>query len=338
MGKKGFGKPAATTQNQRIENARKFILAFQKHDAKVLGQPDKLHRFFLKHLDKLDESLLELLPLVFDRWTAHQTQDEQRVTALMFANFGKALYNSSENVGGTFPRESRALNQELSLTAYQQALKICTREAFPKDWAIMQTGVGDIYSERIRGERAENLEEAIAAFELSLQVLTRERFLGSWIEIQNTQGNMYGERVRGERAENLEKAIAIFELALQVATPERFPIQRAVLQNNLSRTYIDRLEGDPVENLKQAIATLEPALSAADPEHNPVLRQEIVANLAEAVEKLAALIGDTSEATSEEIAAETSTEISEAVPEEASAVAGDRAPHENTKETETLDS
>ena len=184
MGKgKGFGKPAATTQNERIENARKFLLSFKKQAMKVEGDLQKLCRFLRNRLDKLDESLLEILPLVFDRMTANQLQKERRITAIVFSRFGDVLRNLSQGVDEAFPQEDRALHLELSRSAHQQALRICTREAFPQDWANTQISLGETYGDRLRGDRAENLEEAIAAYELALQFFTREDFPVNWVAV-----------------------------------------------------------------------------------------------------------------------------------------------------------
>ena len=258
---KGFGKPAATTQNERIEQARKLLLDFGKHHAKVEGQKKKVRQFLQDHLDKLDESLLDVLPLAFDRCTAHQPEDRQRAFASLFAVFGDALQE--------FPLGDRALNLELSIATYQQALKICTREAFQKDWAAMQNSLGIAYSDRIRGERAENLERAIAAYELALQVYTPQAFPEYWALTQNNLGEAYRNRIRGERAENLERAIAAHESALQIRTREAFPQGWADAQICLGSAYSARIREERAENLERAIAAYELALQVYTRESFP---------------------------------------------------------------------
>jgi tetratricopeptide (TPR) repeat protein len=68
----------------------------------------------------------------------------------------------------------RAENLETAIAAYQAALQVCTREAFPQNWATAQINLGNAYRNRITGDRAENLETAIAAYQAALQVCTRD--------------------------------------------------------------------------------------------------------------------------------------------------------------------
>jgi len=60
-------------------------------------------------------------------------------------------------------------------------------------WAAIQSNLGAIYSDRIRGERAENLERAIAALEDALTVFTREASPWDWARVQNVLGVTYRE-------------------------------------------------------------------------------------------------------------------------------------------------
>jgi tetratricopeptide (TPR) repeat protein len=186
-------------------------------------------------------------------------------------------------------RGERAENLEQAITAYELALQVRTREAFPQDWAGTQNNLANAYLYRIRGERAENLEQAIAAYELALQVYTREAFPEKWAGTQNNLGNAYRDRIRGERAENLEQAIAAYELALQVYTREAFPEKWAGTQNNLGNTYRDRIRGERAENLEQAIAAYELALQVYTRKAFPEKWAMTQSNLAEALMQRATL-------------------------------------------------
>jgi len=167
---------------------------------------------------------------------------------------------SQNNLGSAYSsriRGDRVENLEQAIAAYELALQVRTREAFPADWAMTQNNLGTAYSDRIRGDRAENLEQSIAACELALQVYTREAFPEDWAMTQNNLGNAYRDRIQGDRAENLEQSIAAYELALQVRTREAFPEDWAGTQNNLGNAYNDRIRGDRAENLEQAIVAYE---------------------------------------------------------------------------------
>ncbi|MEO1211820.1 MAG: tetratricopeptide repeat protein, partial [Cyanobacteria bacterium J06638_20] len=117
-------------------------------------------------------------------------------------------------------RGERADNLERAIDAYQAALQVRTREAFPQDWAMTQNNLGTAYGDRIRGERADNLERAIDAFQAALQVLTRETLPEEWA---NTQGELVAallERFKftGETSD-LDDAITSLQEAGEVAIP-----------------------------------------------------------------------------------------------------------------------
>ena len=247
MNRKGFGQSQPS-----MRDAKKFMQAFMESVVETQGDQTQVHQFFESNKAKLDESLLEALPLVFRALTAEKLPETRKNIAQFFEMFGALIQQ--------FPLGDRMLNLELSITAHQLALRVYTREAFPEDWATIQNNLGAAYSNRIRGDRAENLEQSITAFELVLQVRTREAFPEDWAGTQNNLGTAYGDRIRGDRAENLEQSIAAYELALQVRTREAFPEDWAGTQNNLGIAYRKRIRGDRAENLEQAIAAYELAL------------------------------------------------------------------------------
>ncbi|MGF1604342.1 MAG: tetratricopeptide repeat protein [Thermosynechococcaceae cyanobacterium] len=237
------------------------MLAFERHIARGDANPQQVNRFLKANSEKLNEVLLEALPLVFTKLTAHELPDTRQQIARLFVNFAAFLVE--------FPQGDRLVNIELSLSACQLALKILTREAFPEDWATTQNNLGNAYSNRIRGERAENIERAIATYEFALQVRTREAFPEDWATIQNNLGAAYFDRIRGERAENIERAIATYEFALQVRTREAFPEDWAATQNNLGAAYSNRIRGERAENIERAIAAYELALQVRTHEAFP---------------------------------------------------------------------
>ena len=82
MKKKGFGKSQPS-----IKEAKKFILAFQDCGIKNNGDKVKCEEFLKANLDKLDESLLEALPLVFRDLTANKLSKERESFASVFGKF-----------------------------------------------------------------------------------------------------------------------------------------------------------------------------------------------------------------------------------------------------------
>jgi CHAT domain-containing protein/tetratricopeptide (TPR) repeat protein len=162
---------------------------------------------------------------------------------------------TQNNLGNAYSNRSRgegADRLEQAIQAYQAALQVYTRAAFPEQWATTQNNLGIAYCEYSRGERADRLEQAIQAYQAALQIYTRAAFPEQWAETQNNLGNAFRDRIRGERADNLEAAIQAYCNALQVCTRTAFPEQWAGLQNNLGAAYRDRIRGERAENRAQA--------------------------------------------------------------------------------------
>ncbi|MEY2977652.1 MAG: hypothetical protein RLZZ435_1791, partial [Cyanobacteriota bacterium] len=190
----GFGETQPSTQA-----AKRFLIAFGEKEG------DEATLFLEANLEKLDESLLETLPLVFEDLTREKDRDERRDIAGIFCNFGNLLQQ--------FPRGIRWLNLELSIRAYELALQVCTYQFFPQDWAALQMNLGIAYSDRIRGERAENLELAIVAYENALQIFTRDTFPEHWARSQLNLADAYRQRVQGDPEVNIEQAIKLYHQA-----------------------------------------------------------------------------------------------------------------------------
>jgi tetratricopeptide (TPR) repeat protein len=247
MKKKGFGKSQPS-----IKEAKKFILAFYDCGVKNKGDKAKYEEFLKANLDKLDESLLEALPLVFRDLTANKLSQERENFASVFGNFALLIKDFSLN--------DKSLNQELSIVAFKLILKIWSWQEFPEYWAIIQHNLGVTYSERIKGAWAENLESAIACYQEALNVYTFTAFPEDWAMTQNNLGNAYSDRIRGERAENLETAITSYQEALKFYTFNAFPQSWAGTQNNLGLAYQNRIRGERADNLETAIAYYQEAL------------------------------------------------------------------------------
>jgi CHAT domain-containing protein len=163
----------------------------------------------------------------------------------------------------------RAENIENAIAAYDAALQVYTREAFPQNWAMTQNNLGVAYNYRIKGERAENIENAIAAYNAALRIYTREAFPQNWAMTQNNLGSAYNNRIKRERAENIEYAIAACNAALQVYTREAFPQDWAMTQTALGNAYYFRIKGERSENIENTIAAYNAALQVRTREAFP---------------------------------------------------------------------
>jgi tetratricopeptide (TPR) repeat protein len=125
---------------------------------------------FRANLDKLNEALLERLPQVFEEILKEEKPLE---IAALFKIFGERIQE--------FTLGNREINIEISIAAYQAALQVYTREAFPPQWAMTQINLGSAYGDRMLGNRAVNLIEAIAAYKFAFQVITDDTFPKNWM-------------------------------------------------------------------------------------------------------------------------------------------------------------
>ena len=144
------------------------------------------------------------------------------------------------------PQGNRADNLEAAIKAYEDALTVRTREAFPQEWASTQNDLANAYCDRIKGAKADNLEAAIKAYEDALTVFTREAFPQQWALTQYNLANAY----KGSKADNLEATIKAYEDALTVLTREAFPQDWAQTKYNLAIAYSDRIKGSKADNLE----------------------------------------------------------------------------------------
>jgi tetratricopeptide (TPR) repeat protein len=255
MAKKRFGQSVAVS----TQNAMRLIDAFQKHAEQGQTSLQQDWQFLQEHLKSLDESLLEALPLVFTRLTAHELPEMRQYFAQLFVAFGNLIQQSSQG--------NRRLNLELSISAYQLTLKILNREAFPEAWAGIQNNLGAAYGDRICGERSENIEQAIAAYELALQVYTREAFPEKWAKSQgNLAGALSQRATLTQNNTDLDQAIALLQAALEVDPPgsPSFINSQYHLGNALSWRY--EYSQTP-SDLQQALHAYQIALKAISPAH-----------------------------------------------------------------------
>ena len=129
---------------------------------------------------------------------------------------------------------------EAAIKAYEDALTVRTREAFPQDWAKTQNNLANAYSDRIKGSKADNLEAAIKAYEAALTVRTREAFPQDWAQTQNNLAIAYSDRIKGSKADNLEAAIKAYKAALTVFTREAFPRDHLRTGRLLGQSLLDK--------------------------------------------------------------------------------------------------
>ncbi|MCC5898599.1 MAG: tetratricopeptide repeat protein, partial [Phormidium sp. BM_Day4_Bin.17] len=197
-----FTSPTPGTSNPTVEAISPEYLAIWLEilEAEKRGLSGKaVYPLFQKYQDQLDLDFAETISQWFHSQLDPDDIEKNKDLARNLHNFAIDIQQ--------FPLGSRANNLEIAIVAYQAALDVRTRSAFPEQWAMTQNNLGNAYWSRIRGERADNIEEAIRRYQAALEVYTRSAFPEDWAMTQNNLGSAYWSRIRGERADNIEEAI-----------------------------------------------------------------------------------------------------------------------------------
>ncbi|MDZ8242322.1 MAG: CHAT domain-containing tetratricopeptide repeat protein [Nostoc sp. ChiQUE01a] len=265
---------------KRMQALQKELVNFLVDSFQIIleskGRSEKIYAFFTQHQQKLNEPLLQILPQVAEPFLTG-TLEQQQTIALILVHFG-ILVNQ-------FTLGQRPINLELSIAAFEIALRVYTLKAYPQQWATIQNNLGSAYLDRIEGEKAENIEKSIAAYNLALQVHTFEEYPLNWAMIQYNLAKSYFERIIGDKEDNLDKAIAASKYALKFYTYENYPLDWAKTQNNLGSAYLERIRDDRADNIEKAITAYQLALQVRTCKAFPVQWAMTQKNLADAFSK-----------------------------------------------------
>lgn len=216
------------------------------------GNPQVVYSLLQANKDKLDEKFVQQIHNWAFSTLPNAKPETAEMVATVISDFSTLIYQ--------FPLGKRDINLEIAITGYEVAATIFTREAFPQEWANIQTNLAPAYRHRIRGNRADNQEKAIVACNNAQIIYTRDDFSEKWATLQNNLGLIYTDRITGEKAENIEKSISCYETALKVVNRAQLPELWGTLQNNLGNAYLFRIQGDKEQNLEKAIACYQVAL------------------------------------------------------------------------------
>ena len=102
---------------------------------------------------------------------------------------------------------SKADNVEAAIKAYEAALTVRTREAFPQDWARRRTISRPPTAIASRAPRPTMWKRRSRPMEAALTVRTREAFPQDWATTHNNLAAAYRDRIQGSKADNVEAAI-----------------------------------------------------------------------------------------------------------------------------------
>ena len=201
----------------------------------------------------------------------------------VFPNVPEAIFllGNKAYVFGTVKLEKPEF-MKIAIEAYEEALKVYTRDRFPMQYGGTQNNLGTAYVTLAGVEaKAENSKRAIEAYEEALKVYTRDRFPMDYGMTQNNLSTAYSTLGEVEaKAENSKRAIEACEEALKVYTRDRFPMDYGMTQNNLGTAYRTLAEvKEKTENCKRAIEAYDKALEIYSeseyPEIFPVVERDL---------------------------------------------------------------
>jgi tetratricopeptide (TPR) repeat protein len=156
-------------------------------------------------------------------------------------------------------------NLQKAIQAYEEALKVYTRTAFPTDYATTQNNLGTSYANLADArDKEENLKKAIIAFEVALKVFTKYAFPVQYAMTQNNLGLAYA------RLGEVRKAIECYEQALAISREIGDRRGEGTDLGNLGLAYVDL--GDYTASLKHLLPGLAILQSIESPDVQMVAR------------------------------------------------------------------
>jgi tetratricopeptide (TPR) repeat protein len=151
-----------------------------------------------------------------------------------------------------------------AITAYEEALTIYTKDAFPMQYAVAQNNLGKAYRTLAEvQDKAKNCRAAITAHEEALTISTKDAFPMQYAATHYNLGNAYRTLAEvQDKAKNCRAAITACKEALTISTKDAFPMQYAMTQCNLGNAYWTLAEvEDKAKNCRAAIIAYEEALT-----------------------------------------------------------------------------
>jgi tetratricopeptide (TPR) repeat protein len=141
-----------------------------------------------------------------------------------------------------------------AITCYEQAMRLWARGRHPREWARIQSEMGQTYATSQAGGRLRNLEHAIECFHQALEVFTERETPPEWAEVQCHLGSVIAQLPGLARAENLRAAITCYLSALRVLDEKKSPILWAQTNLNTGLAWGDlAYETDDLSAYKNAI-------------------------------------------------------------------------------------
>ncbi|MEM1415967.1 MAG: hypothetical protein AAGH15_13750 [Myxococcota bacterium] len=176
-----------------------------------------------------------------------------------------------------------------SVQAYHRALRTFTREAYPREFAILHNNLATAYLGMRMDPEKGAMREALAvqSFREALRVVTLEEDPVEFAMLQNNLGNALQAMRSSHPLENLARAVEAYDEALKVRTAHDMPVEHANTLVNKANALMnlpdgfmtgELVDGPNVANLDAACGLLREARSIFH-EHGYGDRAQLVAQL-----------------------------------------------------------
>ncbi len=121
-----------------------------------------------------------------------------------------------------------------AMLAYQEALKVYTRDYAPAIFADIQHKLGIIYAEIPDEVKKKSVWAAVsvAAFNEALNYFNKVEHPYTFAMICHSQGNAYTKYPAALHSDNYDKALAWYREALDIRTPQQYPLERTLTLAN----------------------------------------------------------------------------------------------------------
>jgi hypothetical protein len=208
--------------------------------------------------------------------------DAEELTELLgeaYMRKGTLLYTWSKNGNPQFYRPS--------LEAFQEALRIFTKEETPEIFAEIHHSLGVLYAEMPDEDKKRSVWAALSStsFKEALSFYTKEAYPYEYATICNNYANAMTNYPQMKKADNYQKALELYKEALDVRTAESLPYERALtLINYLEASWLVGNEDDTF-NQERYEEMLEKALEVKQLVSDEKLREEAERHLKD-LEKL----------------------------------------------------
>ena len=147
-----------------------------------------------------------------------------------------------------------------ALEFYQEALKSCSLQKKPLEYATLQNNLGVYYAriadvEKDLEPKKDNINKSIDSFSKALEIYTYEKFPLHYFDTKANLCEMYRQlAIIENKVINCKKAIENCEQALSVKQPKPYPKDYARAQYHLGLSYATLAETEnPLENFNKSI-------------------------------------------------------------------------------------